>query len=97
MIKIKARVYFYKHHGRETPIDSGYRPAFCFEQKKDFFFTGHIELVEKKLFEVGMQDEVYITFINADLLKGQIKEGKTFSINEPPIEVGEGEILEIIT
>ncbi len=98
MIKIKAKIYLYKNKGRNGSFKSGYRPAFNFDGNDNNFFTGHIELINKDLFMRGDLEEVFITFITDNKsIQNFLKVGNTFSFNEPPIEVGEGEILDIIS
>jgi len=92
MKKVKAKIYLYKHKGRTTPFISGYKPAFNFGDNNSFI-TGKIELIDMDKFLKGMLGEVYIYFNDTNNV---VSEGKTFSINEPPIEIGEGEVLEII-
>ena len=92
MIKVKAVIYLYKHRGRKTSFTNGYRPAFSFNQNDDEYLMGNIELIHSEEFALGTLGEVFITF-NSDKY---LKVGRTFSINEPPNEIGEGEILEII-
>ena len=82
MIKVKASIYLYKHKGRKTPFMNGYRPAFSFNENNDNTFTGYIELIDVTEFERGTLGEVFITFKPNE----NLKEGKTFSINEPPFE-----------
>jgi len=93
MIKVKAKIYLYKHKGRKTSFGNGYRPAFSFDENNNQVFTGQIELINQDVFERGTLNEVYITFTSNSK---SLKEGTTFSINEPPIEIGEGEIIEIV-
>lgn len=95
MIKIKARIYLFKHEGRKTPFSSGYRPAIGFKKSKDFF-TGHIDILENDKFLPGSIGEVTITFNNKNLVDTFLIKGNTFSINEPPVQIGEGEIIEIL-
>ena len=95
MIKIKAKIYIYKHKAKKSFFVDGYRPAFCFDEDKSNFFTGHIELINQDKFDKGTLSDVYITFTNKNLVTNYIKIGQTFSINEPPNEIGEGEIIEI--
>ena len=59
-------------------------------------FSGYIELINQNEFERGALGEVFITFIVNNTNENLIKIGKAFSFNEPPNEIGEGEILEII-
>ncbi len=96
MIKIRAKIYLYKHKGRGSSIKDGYRPGFSFTDNNNEVFTGHIELIDSSEFETGTLGEVFISFTQNDLVEKFITVGNTFSLNEPPIEVGEGEILEIL-
>lgn len=96
MIKVKAKIYLYKHKGRKTPFSDGYRPAFSFDNSNNLF-TGRIELISQNEFERGTLGEVFITFIANNTTENLIKIGKTFGFNEPPNEIGEGEVLEIIS
>ena len=95
MIKVKARIYLYKHKGRKTSFKERYRPAFNFDGTEKYY-SGHIELMNQEEFALGTLGEVNITFNQESTVVGHLTKGNTFSINEPPIEIREGEILEII-
>lgn len=96
MVKIEALVYMLLHNKRQTPIKDGYRPAFCFDFKEKSFFSGKMKFKESDSLSPGQSSIVEIFFIESDDLKEFLKKGATFSFNEPPNQIGEGEILEII-
>ena len=95
MIQVRAQITLYKDHGRRTPFVSGYRPLFMFvpEMKK----SGQIKLTDRKAFVPGGHGVVEILFVDKDYLGLDFGVGKRFTFGEGGRELGEGEIIEIIS
>jgi len=92
MITLKAKLHLYKNV-RNTPFQSGYRPAFDFG--KDNFTSGRILLeANKELFYPGETDTVEINFLFPEFL-GEINNGEKVFFYEGSHRVGEIEIISL--
>ena len=68
----------------------------CFNEKERYFFDSVIHQIENEIVEIGKKVIVHITVIKSYHIDSYLKVGTTFSLNEPPIQIGEGEILEVL-
>lgn len=95
MISVRAIIKLYKGDlYRKTPFVNGYKPLFNFvnEMKK----SGKITLLNKNEFKPGEEDEVKITFLDANYLGSDFGTGKSFTFSEGTHILGEGRVLSVI-
>lgn len=94
MVKIRATIRVYLGI-RSTPFRSGYRPHFNFIDEMKV--SGHIQLIDRELFEPGDEGLVDIAFLNNNYLGDDFGVGKNFYFSEGPTIVGEGVVEEVIS
>jgi len=93
MIKFKALLKYPKiDKGRTSPIQSNYRPLFKFCKN---YVSGAI--ITKNDTPINPGEEVTVDiYINSDNLIGKVSKGQKVTFWEPPIEIGEITITDII-
>jgi translation elongation factor EF-Tu-like GTPase len=95
LIKVLAKIeYQISKEGRQGSFQSGYRPAFTF-QNAPTKISGRIDLINKDTFIQGDIGIVDITFIKCILDETYFIVGEKFTFAEEPHQVGNGEIMEV--
>ena len=94
LVKMKAKIRLFDlPNGRRTPFISGYRPLFNFAGAP-FKTSGKVDLIDKEVFQVGMSDIVYLTFIKGIIDESYFKTGIRFTFDEGSNTVlGDGEFI----
>lgn len=78
---------------RETPIHSGYRPLFNFDNAKTKI-SGRIDLIDSDSLSPGKFGIVKITFIRGMLNDNVFKSEEKFTFDEGKSLIGRGKIIE---
>ena len=94
-ISLLAKVTYYSNTGRMSPIYSGYKPPFIFENAKTAI-SGLVELLNVECLKPGTTENIYITFIQGIIDNEYFKPEVRFYFNEGKLRLGEGEIVAII-
>jgi len=102
LIIVKARITMKtsEEGGRLSGFVSGYRPNHVFEYQMNNKFSsyiGDIRFDDQELFNPGETKIVKVRFLKVPPIEEYIKIGQKWLINEGPITVGFGEILEVET
>lgn len=88
------RIKFYSDpNGRTSPFSSGYRPSFLFSNT---FVTGEIVLISGQALRPGEEDIAEVFVVSDYIIEGKYGVGDVISFWEPPVKIGEAEILEIL-
>lgn len=93
LFKIEAEIFVNAERGRTWPIKSGYRPGFIFFGKMQT--SGSIKLLSRNELCPGERGKVEVNFVSQELL-GDIKVGSKFKFYEGPVEIGFGEVINIL-
>ncbi len=95
LIKVLAKIeYQISKEGRQGPFQSGYHPAFTF-QNAPTKISGRIDLINEDTFNQGDTRIVEISFIKGMLNEAYFKVGEKFTFAEEPYQIGKGEIMEV--
>jgi translation elongation factor EF-Tu-like GTPase len=92
LLKIKAKIELFEGV-RQTPVVSGYRPAFNFHGAPTKI-SGRIDLINMNVFAPGETAIVQVTFIKHMLDDDYFTVGQVFTFDEGPHVVGKGQIIE---
>ena len=96
-IKILASIEFSSTAtGRQKPFYNGYRPMFTFTDARTKL-SGSIALIGRQKFTQGERGNVEITFIKGVIEDQHFRVGEKFTFAEEPVQVGKGEIIEVIS
>ena len=96
--RIRAKIQFLRTEegGRHSPVRSGYRPHFTFEQDPPSDFDGVIHLEGREWASPGDEVTAWIAFAHPEYAPGCLKPDATFTAREGARVVGRVTVLELI-
>ena len=96
---VRAKIYFLRpdEGGRRTPVVSGYRPHFHFEQDVRSDYDGAILLEDREQASPGDECVVRIEFHHPEYVRDYLTTGATFTAREGSRVVAKVTVLELIS
>lgn len=99
IVKAKITMKTTEEGGRKSGFKSGYRPDHVFEWPSNSSilraYIGDIQFSDQELVEPGETKIVTVRFLRRPPIVKFMKVGQKWFINEGPITLGFGEILEV--
>lgn len=81
------------HGGRSSPVRSGYRPQFFYDNHD---WDAQHEYIDKEIVHPGETTRAYLTFLSPQEHLGKLKNGDHFLIREGNKNIAFGHVIEII-
>jgi translation elongation factor EF-Tu-like GTPase len=101
LIEVRASIKLLSANkgGRQTAIQSGYRPDHVFEYKDGKIlqaYMGDIRLDDGQVLHPGEHGEVTVRFLFREVLVALLKPGRKWWIHEGSKMIGEAEVIEVL-
>lgn len=91
-----ARLKYKSEGGRQRPAYSGYRPHIEFEGIPEMLTSGQQIFIDKEQVNPGDEVLAKITILSHEYMEGKLYQNQKFIFCEGSIEIGTGEIVEIV-
>ncbi|MGH1384739.1 hypothetical protein [Kordia sp.] len=96
----KLKLYKTENGGRQTPINTGYRPSHVFEYKENSrdFVAGYMGQInfDIDVIHPGEVANVEVMFLKHQNIESFLKKGRVWWIHEGSRVIGKAKILEVL-